>query len=243
MSQGLDGNVVPNMGPNMAASMPGVPRQSSQPPVHPHQQSPARQLPPAHRSPLPAARKTGEIPGPAGAPPSNATPIPGATPGQKLPPHLASLNPAVTKISYIPYVVPPKPTETTDGASEEDKKPSPDASATEANDDTTEDKPASVKIEDPVPLLTPSEISALKDLMAHDAAYETVYRAKQARMVQELRTAGPGSRLAWWDRDYAASMGVNRRPERFDVRYPRPPRSEGSMGSRKKGGRREGIRM
>ncbi|KIK95677.1 hypothetical protein PAXRUDRAFT_140130 [Paxillus rubicundulus Ve08.2h10] len=79
--------------------------------------------------------------------------------------------------------------------------------------------------------------------MVQDAAYETVYRAKQVRMVQELRTAGPGSRLAWWDRDYAASMGVNRRPERFDVRYPRPPRSEGSMGSRKKGGRREGIRI
>ncbi|KAF9224771.1 SNF5-domain-containing protein [Gyrodon lividus] len=241
MGQGHDGATVPNlatMGPNMA----GVPRQSSQPPVHPqppaHQQSPVRQLATAHRSPMPAVRKIAETPGPAG--PSNVTPIPGTTPGQVLPPHLASLNPAVTKISYIPYIVPPKPAESIDGTSEEDRKPSADESTTAANDGSTESKLSSTKIEDSVSLLTPSEISVLKDLMAHDAAYETVYRAKQARMVQELRTTGPGSRLAWWDRDYTASMGVNRRPERFDVRYPRPQRNEGP---RKKGARREGIRI
>ncbi|KIJ63657.1 hypothetical protein HYDPIDRAFT_29449 [Hydnomerulius pinastri MD-312] len=246
IGQGLDGAGIPNLstiGPNMAPNMPGVPRQSSQPPVHPHQHSPVRQLAAAHRSPMPPIRKIGELPGSAGAPQTNAPPLPTASTsaGQKLPPHLASLNPAVTKISYIPYVVPPKPAESTDG-SDEDKKPGTDASAAEA-DDTSESKPASVKIEDPVRMLTPDEISTLKDLMARDAAYEAVYRAKQARMVQELRTSGPGSRGAWWDRDYAASMGMNRRPDRFDVRYPRPPKAEGSMGSRKKGVRREGIRI
>ncbi|KAH7882944.1 hypothetical protein F5I97DRAFT_1815281 [Phlebopus sp. FC_14] len=38
-------------------------------------------------------------------------------------------------------------------------------------------------------------------------------------------------------------MGINRKPDRFDVRYPRPPKADGSTGSRRKGARREGIRI
>ena len=223
-------------GPFMALDNTGVPpnmsRQSSQPPP---QQSPARQVPPPHRSPMPPIRKN-EIPPPAPTPPVNVPPIPGTTPGQKLPPHIASLNPAVTRISYLPYVVPPKPSDATD-ASDQDKKP--DEPTTET--DATETNPPA-NIEDPIRKLEPSEIAALKDVMVRDSAYDTVYRAKQARMLQELRTAGPGGRLAWWDRDFAASSGVNRRPDRFDVRYPRPPRTD-AMAARKKGARREGIRM
>ena len=229
---GLDNAAI---GPNI----PNMPRQGSQPPP---QQSPVRQVPAPHRSPMPPMRKIGEIPVPAGTPPVNVPPIPGTTPGQKLPPHIASLNPAVTKITYIPYVVPPKSSDAADATSDEDKKPSPDESTSDTNKEgATETKP-SVKIEDPVPMLTPSEIATLKDVMVHDSAYDTVYRAKQARMLQELRTAGPGGRLAWWDRDFAANLGINRRPDRFDVRYPRPPRTD-SMAPRKKGARREGIRM
>lgn len=221
-------------------NIPNMPRQGSQPP---QQQSPVRQVPASHRSPIQPMRKIGEVPGPTGTPPVNVPPIPGTTPGQKLPPHIASLNPAVTKISYIPYVVPPKPSDATDASSDENKKPSPDESTADIDKDGTTENKLFVKIEDPVPMLTPSDITTLKDVMAHDSAYETVYRAKQTRMLQELRTVGPGGRLAWWDRDFAANLGVNRRPDRFDVRYPRPSRTDSSMGSRKKGARREGIRM
>ena len=222
----------------VAAIPPNMPRQGSQPPP---QQSPARQVPAPHRSPMPPMRKMGDIPARAGTPPVNVPPIPGTTPGQKLPPHIASLNPAVTKISYIPYVVPPKASDSTDATTEEDKKPTSDDSTADADkDNATETKPP-VKIEDPVPALTPSEITTLKGVMVRDSAYDTVYRAKQARMQQELRTVGPGGRLAWWDRDFTANPTINRRPDRFDVRYPRPQRTD--LAPRKKGARREGIRM
>ncbi|KAG9313819.1 hypothetical protein JVU11DRAFT_6182 [Chiua virens] len=232
---GLDNTGMPTMGPNI----PNMPRQGSQPPPP---QSPARQIPAPHRSPMAPIRKIGEIPGPAGTPPVNVPPIPGTTPGQKLPPHIASLNPAVTKISYIPYIIPPKASDATDATSDENKKPSSEEATTDTDKDgASEDNPPA-KIEDPVPMLTPSEIATLREVMALDSAYDTVYRAKQARMLQESRTAGPGGRLAWWDRDFAANSGINRRPDRFDVRYPRPPRTDG-MAPRRKGARREGIRM
>ena len=229
MPQSLAPTSTPFMGLDNTANMP---RQSSQPPP---QQSPARQVPPPHRSPMPPTRKIGEIPAPAPTPPVNVPPIPGTTPGQKLPPHIASLNPAVTKISYLPYVVPPKPSDA-DATDDEDKKP--DEPTTETDKDAAE-----TKIEDPLPRLVPCDIATLRDVMVRDSAYDIVYRAKKARMLQELRTAGPGGRMAWWDRDFAASVGINRRPDRFDVRYPRPPRTDGSMAPRKKGARREGIRM
>jgi hypothetical protein len=183
----------PSAGPFMGLDNPPIP---NMPPP-----SPARPAPP------PPVRKIGETPAP-------TPPIPGTTPGQKLPPHIASLNPAVTKISYLPYV--PKTSDTDD----DDKKP--DEPATELTD---------------LPRLVPADIATLRGVMVRDSAYDTVYRARQARMLQELRTAG---RLAWWDRDFAANAGINRRPDRFDVRYPRPPRTDAP---RKKGARREGIRM
>ena len=225
---GLDNTTVTAIPPNM-------PRQGSQPPP---QQSPARQVPAPHRSPMPM-RKMGELPARVSTPPVNVPPIPGTTPGQRLPPHIASLNPAVTKISYIPYVVPPKSSDATDDTDNDDRKPDDDEPAAETDKDGASESNPPAKIEDPVPILTPSEITALKDVMAHDSAYETVYRAKQARMMQELRTSGP-ARLAWWDRDFAANMGINRRPDRFDVRYPRPPTDSAP---RRKGARREGVRM
>ncbi|KAG0698325.1 SNF5-domain-containing protein [Suillus ampliporus] len=81
--------------------------------------------------------------------------------------------------------------------------------------------------------------------MKRDAAHEALYRTKQARTAQELRTLGPASRSAWWERDHVPNMGMNRRPERFDVRYPRAPNADrgSNMNSRKKGVRREGIRI
>ncbi|KAG1802066.1 uncharacterized protein HD556DRAFT_1228080 [Suillus plorans] len=207
MGQSLDNASVQGLG-NMAGGMGGMPRQQSQPPINAHQQSPARQIPSGHRSPMPLVRKAGEIPAtPAlSGTPNPAAPHPGAAAVPKLPPHLAGLNPAVTKISLIPYTV---------------------------------------KVEDPVTLLTPSEITMLKEIMKRDTAYDALHRTKQARMAQELRTHGPASRSAWWERDHVPTMGMNRRPERFDVRYPRAPNADrgSNINSRKKGVRREGIRI
>ncbi|KAG1752128.1 hypothetical protein EDB19DRAFT_1627888 [Suillus lakei] len=207
MGQGLDNSSVQGLG-NMAGGIGGMPRQQSQPPINPHQQSPARQIPPGHRSPMPLVRKAGETPAAPALPgtPNAAAPHAGASAVPKLPPHLAVLNPAVTKISYIPYTV---------------------------------------KVEDPVKLLTPSEITTLKEIMKRDTAYDALHRTKQARMAQELRTLGPASRSAWWERDHVPTMGMNRRPERFDVRYPRAPNADrgSNTNSRKKGVRREGIRI
>ena len=222
-AHGLPQSIPPSTGPFITLDNA---RQSSQPP--PQQSRPA---PPPHHSPM---RKMGEAPAPPATPPVNTPPIPGTTPGQKLPPHIASLNPAVTKISYLPYV----PSNESEDA-DQDKKPSPDDPTT----DTDKDGEPPLNTEDPLPALTPSEVASLKAVMVRDSAYDTVYRARQARMLHELRSAGPGGRLAWWDRDFAANSGINRRPDRFDVRYPRPPRTDGSMALRKKGARREGIRM
>ncbi|KAI6038612.1 SNF5-domain-containing protein [Pisolithus marmoratus] len=218
--------------PNLA------PRQPSQPPVHPHQQSPLRKLLPG-QSPVAPVRKGNETAVPTGASSVTGPSVHGAPEGHKLPPHLAALNPAVTKITYTPYTV-SKTSESTDGA-EDDKKSDDDSSHLEG-DESKEVKKASIKVEDPVFSLTSSEVSTLKEVMAHDAAYEAIYRAKQNRMLHEMRTAGPASRLAWWDRDFAPHVGINRRPERFDVKYPRLPKNDGNV-PRRKGARREGIRI
>lgn len=239
MGQSLDNASIQGLG-NMSGGMGGMPRQQSQPPINTHQQSPARQIPSGHRSPMPLVRKAGEIPAtPAlSGTPNPAAPHPGAATVPKLPPHLAGLNPAVTKISLIPYTVHPKPEATTDG---EDEKV-PVEGATDSEDAVTSSQ---VKVEDPVKLLTPSEITMLKEIMKRDTAYDALHRTKQTRMAQELRTHGPASRSAWWERDHVPTMGMNRRPERFDVRYPRAPNADrgSNINSRKKGVRREGIRI
>lgn len=236
IGQGLDNSGVPVLG-NMVG---GMPQQQSQPPVTPHRESPVRQIPPGHRSPMPVTRKAADIPStPAlsGTPNAAAShPAPSATP--KLPPHLAALNPAVTHISYIPYTVVPKPEATSDGEGEGEKVPA--DGATDSEDVGTASQ---AKADDPVKPLTPEEITTLKEIMKRDAAHEALYHAKQTRMAQELRTLGPAGRSAWWERDHP-SMAINRRPERFDVRYPRPPNADRGMNAnRKRGVRREGIRM
>ncbi|KAH7907812.1 SNF5-domain-containing protein [Hygrophoropsis aurantiaca] len=191
---------------------------------------------------MPPIRKVGEAPGAGLGGPSNL-----GTPTQKLPPHLAALNPAVTKISFIPYAAPPKVKSESDGAgssTEDDKKAAAGPSTTNGTDTPNDSAAPSVPVEDPVPLLTPSEISTLKQVKARDSAYELIYRQKASRMAIELKTAAV-SRGAWWERDYNASLGMTRRPERFDVRYPRPRAEPGtsSTSSRKKGVKREGIRV
>lgn len=240
IGQNLESTAVPNI-PVLGSSIPSnlaIPRQPSQPPVHPHQQSPLRKLLPGQSSNTPI-RKANEMVPSTNASSATGPSVHGAPEGHKLPPHLAALNPAVTKITYIPYKA-TKTSESTDGA--EDDKKSDDGSSQPEGDESKEGKKAPVKIEDPVSILTPSEISTLKEVMAHDAAYEVIYRAKQNRMLHEMRTAGPASRLAWWDRDFAPHMGINRRPDRFDVRYPRLPKNDGNV-PRRKGARREGIRI
>lgn len=236
MGQGLDTGVQ-GLG-NMAGGMGSMPRQQSQPPINTHQQSPACQIPPGHRSPMPLVRKAGQLPTtPAlSGTPNPVAPHPGAAAVPKLPPHLAVLNPAVTKISFIPCTVHSKPEVTADG--EDEKVPVEGAT-------DSEDASSLAKVEDPVKPLTPSEIVTLKEIMKRDTAYDALHRIKQARVAQELRTHGPASRSAWWERDHVPTMGMNRRPERFDVRYPRAPNADrgSNINSRKKGVRREGIRI
>lgn len=242
MAQGLDNPGMSNLSsmvPNIPTTVAGVSRQHSQPPVHPHQQSPLRKLPPSHASQIPpATRKPNEMAVPATAtgpsqPPG--PPVVNAPPGHKLPPHLASLNPAVTKITYL-ACKPRKSSDKTDGA-EEDKK-SDDGAAEPEGEGSKDVKEESDNDDDPVPALAPLEASTLKGIMARDSAHDVINRAKQNRMLQEMRTAGPASRVAWWDRDFAPT---NRRPDaRFDVRYPRPSKVDVP---RRKGARREGIRM
>ncbi|KAH7928851.1 SNF5-domain-containing protein [Leucogyrophana mollusca] len=253
MQSGLDHAGVPNLtgvSGGLAGGAGGpsavMGRQSSLPPVPPHQQSPARSLVPPHRSPMPPIRKVGEVPGTGLGDASGLGGL-GSAQTQKLPPHLAALNPAVTKISFIPYTVPPKVKEEGDGtgsSTEDDKNAvtgSSSANGTSAANGTT--TPA-IAIEDPVPLLTDDEIATLKNVKARDAAYEAAYRQKLARMGTELKTSGV-MRGAWWERDFSAGLGITRRPERFDVRYPRPRVEPGSSGasSRRKGVKREGIRV
>lgn len=241
IGQNLEGTNVPNI-PTMGSGIPtnlAIPRQPSQPPVHSHQQSPLRKLLPGQTSIAPA-RKPNEMSVSTGANSVVAGPsVQGAPEGHKLPPHLAALNPAVTKITYIPYKA-SKTDDSADGA--EDEKKSDDGPSQPEGDESKEAKKAPVRFEDPVFTLTPSEISTLKEVMAQDTIYEAIYRAKQNRMLHEMRTAGPASRPAWWDRDFAPHIGVNRRPDRFDVRYPRLHKNDGST-LRRKGARREGIRI
>ncbi|KAG6327558.1 hypothetical protein ID866_11531 [Astraeus odoratus] len=88
-------------------------------------------------------------------------PVHSAPPGQKLPPHLTALNPAVTKITYIPYTV-SKSAELTEDA-EEDKKS--DKSPLSEGYESKDTKLTVVKVEDPVSVLTPVEITTLRDVM------------------------------------------------------------------------------
>ncbi|KAF9473240.1 SNF5-domain-containing protein [Pholiota conissans] len=99
-----------------------------------------------------------------------------------------------------------------------------------------------------IPALSASEISEIQEWMATDRAYDARLREMQGRMLEEARetfSVGGAAGLQWWERG-APGNGVGnwnrwrRQREQFDVRYPRT-RREGQ--GRRKGARREGLKL
>ncbi|KAF7366705.1 hypothetical protein MSAN_00928600 [Mycena sanguinolenta] len=94
-----------------------------------------------------------------------------------------------------------------------------------------------------IPPVNADEVAQIKDWMATDRAYEGGFREMKTRMGAEFREmVGPMS-VPWWEKgtlDTNASRFLRGR-ENFDVRY--PYRKKEREGGRRKGARREGIRL
>ncbi|KAJ7481525.1 hypothetical protein FB451DRAFT_1443853 [Mycena latifolia] len=94
-----------------------------------------------------------------------------------------------------------------------------------------------------IPPVSAEEVADVQGWMARDRAYEGAFRAMRSRMGAEVREAfGPRS-IPWWEKgtlDVNASRFLKGR-EQFDVRY--PYRKKEREGGRRKGTRREGIRL
>ncbi|KAJ6463898.1 hypothetical protein C8R45DRAFT_1024536 [Mycena sanguinolenta] len=94
-----------------------------------------------------------------------------------------------------------------------------------------------------IPPVSAEEVAEIKEYMAKDRAYEGVYREMKTRMGTEFREMmGPRS-MPWWEK---GTLDTNdsrflRGRENFDVRY--PYRKKEREGGRRKGARREGIRL
>ena len=73
--------------------------------------------------------------------------------------------------------------------------------------------------------------------MKLDREYETVWRRMKERMKEEQREAR--GKDGWWER---ADEGKKRGRESFDIRYPKS-RKERDGRDRRRGGKREGLRL
>lgn len=94
-----------------------------------------------------------------------------------------------------------------------------------------------------IPPVSAEEVADIKDWMATDRAYEGVYREMKTRMGAEFREMVGPQNVPWWEKgtlDTNASRFLRGR-ETFDVRY--PYRKKEREGGRRKGARREGIRL
>ncbi|KAJ7337371.1 hypothetical protein DFH08DRAFT_705548 [Mycena albidolilacea] len=94
-----------------------------------------------------------------------------------------------------------------------------------------------------IPPVSAEEVADIKDWMATDRAYEGVYREMKTRMGAEFREMVGPRNVPWWEKgtlDTNASRFLRGR-ETFDVRY--PYRKKEREGGRRKGARREGIRL
>ncbi|KAJ7099593.1 hypothetical protein B0H15DRAFT_771273 [Mycena belliarum] len=94
-----------------------------------------------------------------------------------------------------------------------------------------------------IPPVAPHEVESVKGWMEKDRAYEGVFREMKTRMGSELHEMmGPRS-IPWWEKgtlDVNASRFSQGR-EKFEVRY--PYRRKEREGGRKKGARREGLKL
>ncbi|KAF8208209.1 hypothetical protein K438DRAFT_1961718 [Mycena galopus ATCC 62051] len=94
-----------------------------------------------------------------------------------------------------------------------------------------------------IPPLGAEEVTDIKDWMSADRAYEGLYREMKTRMNAEFREMVGPQNVPWWEKgtiDTNASRFPRGR-ETFDVRY--PYRKKEREGGRRKGARREGIRL
>ena len=93
-----------------------------------------------------------------------------------------------------------------------------------------------------IPDLTDDEIKDIQGWMKVDKEYDTVWRKMKERMEEEEKEIFGPRNLPWWEK---GSLAVNanryrRGRENFDIRYPRKPKENGQ---RRKGVRREGIKL
>jgi SWI/SNF-related matrix-associated actin-dependent regulator of chromatin subfamily B protein 1 len=93
-----------------------------------------------------------------------------------------------------------------------------------------------------IPDLTDGEIKDIQGWMKNDKEYDTVWRKMKERMEEEEKEIFGPRNLPWWEK---GSLAVNanryrRGRENFDIRYPRKPKENGQ---RRKGVRREGIKL
>jgi hypothetical protein len=94
-----------------------------------------------------------------------------------------------------------------------------------------------------IPPVSAEEVAHVKTWMAKDRAYEGLYREMKTRMGAEFREMVGARNVPWWEKgtlDVNASRFLKGR-EVFDVRY--PYRKKEREGGRRKGARREGIRL
>jgi SWI/SNF-related matrix-associated actin-dependent regulator of chromatin subfamily B protein 1 len=94
-----------------------------------------------------------------------------------------------------------------------------------------------------IPPVSAEEVADVKTWMAKDRAYEGLYREMKTRMGAEFREMVGARNVPWWEKgtlDVNASRFLKGR-EVFDVRY--PYRKKEREGGRRKGARREGIRL
>ncbi|KAJ7672593.1 SNF5-domain-containing protein [Mycena polygramma] len=94
-----------------------------------------------------------------------------------------------------------------------------------------------------IPPVSAEEVAEVKEWMAADRAYEGLYRDMKTRMGAEFREMIGPRNVPWWEKgtlDGNASRFLKGR-EQFDVRY--PYRKKEREGGRRKGARREGIRL
>ena len=99
-----------------------------------------------------------------------------------------------------------------------------------------------------IPKLSEKEITDMKSWMAADKAYETSYRAMVAKAKAELMGGGGpcGAHVRWWERDAVVEAAVARvrRKEKFALEYPhQAPSTGGHRDARRRGKRREGLRI
>ncbi|KAF9011896.1 hypothetical protein BDQ17DRAFT_1321887 [Cyathus striatus] len=95
-----------------------------------------------------------------------------------------------------------------------------------------------------IPTLSESEIKDIQGWMKVDNEYDALHKKMKDSMTEEARDAFGLQNAAWWQKGYpGGNWSKYRRAGRegFDVRYPRR-RGEPS-GSRKKPGKREGLRL